>query len=92
MNAAVAAMVASVRAEGDAALIELTREFPPLDLRQVHLKVTAAEIDVARGQSGSGRRLKRWSWRMSASSTTTSGQLPKNDLYRDRLGVELGTR
>ena len=56
MNAAVAAIVARVRAEGDAASIELTRQFDDLDLRQVGLKVTAAEIDAARGEGGSRRR------------------------------------
>ena len=40
VNAAVAAIIARVRAEGDAALIELTRQFDDLDLGKVGLKVT----------------------------------------------------
>ena len=48
VNAAVAAIIARVRArEGDAALIELTRQFDDLDLGKVGLKVTPAEIEAA---------------------------------------------
>ena len=47
VNAAVAAIIARVRAEGDAALIELTRQFDDLDLGKVGLKVTRAEIEAA---------------------------------------------
>ena len=91
VNAAVAAIVARVRAEGDAALIELTREFDDLDLRQVGLKVTAAEIDVAPGKVEQ-KTLKALELAHERILDHHKRQLPKNDLYRDRLGVELGTR
>ena len=91
VNAAVAAIVARVRAEGDAALIELTRQFDDLDLRQVGLKVTAAEIDVARGKVEQ-KTLKALELAHERILDHHKRQLPKNDLYRDRLGVELGTR
>ena len=91
VNAAVAAIVARVRAEGDAALIELTREFDDLDLRQVGLKVTAAEIDVARGKVEQ-KTLQALELAHERILDHHKRQLPKNDLYRDRLGVELGTR
>ena len=91
VNAAVAAIVARVRAEGDAALIELTRQFDDLDLRQVGLKVTAAEIDVARGKVEQ-KTLQALELAHERILDHHKRQLPKNDLYRDRLGVELGTR
>jgi len=47
VNAAVAAIIARVRAEGDTALIELTRQFDDLDLGKVGIKVTRAEIEAA---------------------------------------------
>ena len=91
VNAAVAAIIARVRAEGDAALIELTREFDDLDLRQVGLKVTAAEIDAARGKVEQ-KTLQALELAHERILDHHKRQLPKNDLYRDRLGVELGTR
>ena len=91
VNVAVAAIVARVRAEGDAALIELTREFDDLDLRQVGLKVTAAEIDAARGKVEQ-KTLQALELAHERILDHHKRQLPKNDLYRDRLGVELGTR
>jgi histidinol dehydrogenase len=91
VNAAVAAIIARVRAEGDAALIELTREFDDLDLRQVGLKVSAAEIDAARGKVEQ-KTLQALELAHERILDHHKRQLPKNDLYRDRLGVELGTR
>ena len=91
VNAAVAAIVARVRVEGDAALIELTREFDDLDLRQVGLKVTAAEIDAARGKVEQ-KTLQALELAHERILDHHKRQLPKNDLYRDRVGVELGTR
>ncbi|MGZ8417375.1 MAG: histidinol dehydrogenase [Methyloceanibacter sp.] len=91
VNAAVAAIIARVRAEGDAALIDLTAEFDDLDLRKVGLKVTAGEIEAARGKVEQ-KTLQALELAHERILDHHKRQLPKDDLYTDRLGVELGTR
>ena len=91
VNAAVAAIIARVRAEGDAALIELTRQFDDLDLGKVGLKVTLAEIEAAHEDVDKTTR-EALELAHDRILEHHKRQLPKNDLYRDRLGVELGTR
>ena len=91
MNVAVAAIIARVRAEGDAALIELTRQFDDLDLGKVGLKVTRAEIEAAHeGVDKTTREALELAHDRILEHHQR--QLPKDDLYRDRLGVELGSR
>ena len=91
VNAAVAAIIARVRAEGDAALIELTRQFDDLDLGKVGIKVTRAEIEAAHeGVEQTTREALELAHDRILEHHKR--QLPKNDHYRDRLGVELGTR
>jgi histidinol dehydrogenase len=91
VNAAVAAIIGRVRAEGDAALIELTRQFDELDLGKVGLKVTPAEIEAAHKDVDKTTR-EALELAHDRILEHHKRQLPKNDLYRDRLGVELGTR
>jgi histidinol dehydrogenase len=91
VNAAVAAIIARVRAEGDAALIELTRQFDDLDLGKVGLKVTRAEIEAAHEDVDKTTR-EALELAHDRILEHHKRQVPKNDLYRDRLGVELGTR
>src|SRR5690606_11250699 len=47
VDAAVAEIIARVRAEGDAALIDYTRRFDRLDLAASRIAVTEAEIEAA---------------------------------------------
>ena len=47
VDGAVAAIIAAVRARGDAALCEYTQQFDRQDLTPATLRVTAAEIDDA---------------------------------------------
>ena len=47
VDGAVAAIIAAVRARGDAALCDLTRQFDRQDLTPATLRVTAAEIEAA---------------------------------------------
>jgi histidinol dehydrogenase len=91
VDEAVAAIIARVRAEGDAALIDLTLAYDGLDLRKVGIRVTQAEIEAARAKvdQKTHQALKLAHDRILAHHQR---QLPKDDLYRDALGVELGTR
>jgi histidinol dehydrogenase len=91
VNEAVAAIIARVRAEGDRALIDLTREFDEVDLRKTGLKVTQGEIEAARGKVDK-KTLAALELAHDRILAHHKRQLPKDDLYRDSLGVELGTR
>lgn len=91
VNDAVAKIIARVRDEGDAALIDLTRQFDHLDLNEAGIAVTAAEVDAARAQVDDatfaalelahGRILDHH-----------SRQRPKDDRYTDDRGVDIGQR
>src|SRR5579859_6324400 len=48
--AAVRAIIADVRKRGDAALVELTNKFDRSNVTKDTLKLSAAEIDAARGK------------------------------------------
>ena len=91
VNTAVAEIIARVRAEGDAALIELTRQFDDLDLGKVGLRVTPGEIEAAHKEVAKTTR-EALELAHDRILDHHQRQLPKNDLYRDKLGVELGTR
>jgi histidinol dehydrogenase len=91
VNAAVAEIIARVREEGDKALIDLTRKFDDLDLGKMGLKVTRAEIEAARGKVD---KKTRAALELAHDRILDhhKRQLPKDDLYKDRQGVEIGTR
>jgi len=91
VNAAVAAIIARVRAEGDRALIDLTRKFDDVDLGGGGVKVTEAEIEAARGKVQK-KTLQALELAHHRILDHHKRQLPKDDLYKDRQGVELGTR
>ena len=67
------AIIADVRAAGRRGADRSDREFDGLDLRQVGLRVSAAEIDAAARQGRRKQRSMRSSSRMTASSPITSG-------------------
>jgi histidinol dehydrogenase len=91
VNEQVAAIIARVRAEGDAALYDLTLRFDGLDLREAGLKVSEAEIAAAESKVDKKTReaLQVAHDRILAHHQR---QLPKDDIYKDALGVELGLR
>ena len=91
VNDAVAAIIARVRAEGDAALADLTLRYDRLDLGKVGLTVTAAEIAAARSQVDK-RTLDALELAHDRILDHHQRQLPQDDVYVDRQGVELGTR
>jgi histidinol dehydrogenase len=91
VNDKVASIIARVREEGDDALIDLTKTYDALDLRKAGIKITPAEIEAARAKVDA---------KTLAALTLAHGrildhhrrQLPKDDRYKDALGVELGSR
>jgi len=91
VNDKVAAIIARVRAEGDAALIDLTLTYDGLDLRKMGLRVSEAEIGAARAKVDK-KTLAALILAHDRILAHHQRQSPKNDLYRDSQGVELGTR
>ncbi len=88
---AVRAIIADVIARGDRALVDLSKKFDRVDLAEVGLRVSAAEIEAAAAscQEGDLAALRLAHDRIEVYHRR---QLPKNDRFVDPLGVELGTR
>ena len=91
VDAAAAAIIADVRARGDAALIELSRRFDGIDLATAGIRVTAAEVDAALAQC-STETLAALAFARDRIADHHARQLPADDRYRDPTGVELGHR
>jgi histidinol dehydrogenase len=91
VGAAVAAILADVRARGDAALIDLSRKFDRVDLAKVGLRVTAAEMRAAR-QACTAETLSALQVAADRIAEHHARQLPMNERYTDEAGVELGWR
>ncbi len=84
-------IVSSVRASGDAALIDYSRRFDRIELTPDTLAISAAEIDaaVAGADPEVVAALKLARDRIESHHRR---QLPKDDRYTDVIGVELGSR
>ena len=91
VNDKVAAILARVRQEGDRALIDLTLKLDGFDLRDAGIRIAEAEIEAAQAKVGKATRdaLQLAHDRI---LDHHKRQLPKDDRYKDALGVELGTR
>lgn len=89
--AAVADIIARVRAEGDAALIDLSRTFDRVDLGALGIRVTEAEIADARA-SIEAETLEALEFAKARIERHHARQKPQDDRYTDALGVELGHR
>lgn len=91
VNATVRAIVDDVRARGDEALVDYSSRFDRVDLNEVGLRVTEAEIDAAFSQVDSSvvEALKLAAQRIEKHHAR---QMPKDDIYEDALGVGLGSR
>jgi len=88
---AVQAIIADVRARGDAALIELSRRFDRVELTPANLRVSEEEIAAAeRNCSDEVRNALR------VAAARIRGyherQLPKDESFTDSIGVNLGWR
>lgn len=91
VNEAVAAIIADVRAQGDAALVELTGRFDRLDLTAVGLAFTAGEIadQTARVSAEDRAALVTAASRIRAYHAR---QMPEDMLWTDPEGASLGWR
>ncbi len=91
VGAAVAGILADVRARGDAALIELSKKFDRVDLGKLGLRVSASEIRAAR-EACSPETLDALQLAADRITEHHARQLPMNERYTDEVGVELGWR
>jgi histidinol dehydrogenase len=91
VDAAVAGILADVRARGDAALIELTARFDRLDLTPGTLRVTEPEIDaaIARVPAPERAALEQAAARIEAYHRR---QMPEDASWEDETGATLGWR
>ena len=91
VDAAVAGIIADVRARGDAALIELTRRFDRLELTPDRLRVTEAEIDAAVAAVPVAERaaLETAAARI---RDYHARQVPADESWTDAAGATLGWR
>ncbi|GGF53582.1 histidinol dehydrogenase [Azorhizobium oxalatiphilum] len=88
--AAVADIIAAVRARGDDAVIELSRTFDRVDLSG-RIRVTEAEIDAALKEVPA-ETLDALKFAKARIEAHHSRQLPQDERYTDAAGVELGQR
>ncbi|QIA22405.1 histidinol dehydrogenase [Mesorhizobium sp. AA22] len=90
VDAVVRAIIARVRAEGDAALIEYTQKFEQADLKGLGMAVSQDDIakayDAADPQTIEALKFARDRIR-----SHHERQRPKDDRYTDAAGVELGS-
>ncbi len=91
VDAAVRTIIADVRARGDAAVIELTQRFDAVDLGKVGIRVTAQEVSTAVAAC-SQEDLAALDFARERIRAHHQRQVPKDDIYQDAAGVELGSR
>ena len=91
VNDKVAAIIARVRKEGDAALIDLTKTYDGTDLGLAGIRVTAAELAAARSLVDA-KTLAALKLAHDRILDHHRRQLPSDDRYKDAQGVELGSR
>ena len=84
-------IIAAVRRDGDAAVMDFTRRFDRTDLTSTGLAVSAADVDAAvaavEPQTMAALELARDRIR-----SHHERQMPRDDRYVDAIGVELGSR
>ncbi|BCG90466.1 histidinol dehydrogenase [Mesorhizobium sp. 113-3-9] len=91
VEAAVRAIIARVRAEGDAALIDYSSRFDRADLKSVGIAVSKDEIASAY-DGADEQTIKALEFARDRISAYHEQQLPKDNRYTDAAGVELGWR
>ncbi|TPK94601.1 histidinol dehydrogenase [Mesorhizobium sp. B2-4-12] len=91
VEAAVREIIARVRAEGDAALIDYSSRFDRADLKSIGIAVTKEEIASAYEGADRGT-IKALEFARDRIHAYHEQQLPKDNRYTDGAGVELGWR
>jgi histidinol dehydrogenase len=91
VDAVVRAIIARVRAEGDAALIEYTQKFEQADLKGLGMAVS--QDDIARAYDAADpQTIEALKFARDRIRSHHERQRPKDDRYTDAAGVELGSR
>ncbi len=91
VDAVAAEIIARIRAEGDAALIDYTKRFDHLDLTETGIAVSKAEVDAAVG-SVDRDTYAALELAYERIASHHARQMPQDDRYTDAIGVELGSR
>jgi histidinol dehydrogenase len=91
VGAAVAQIIADVRARGDSALVELSARYDGVDLQSTGLRVGADEINAA-CEAVDPAVLDALQMAAERIERHHARQMPKDDIYTDGLGVTLGSR
>jgi histidinol dehydrogenase len=91
VEATVRAIIADVKARGNAALADYTAKFDRVDLATMGLRVTAAEIDAAEAKC-KPEALAALKLARDRIEAYHQRQKPKDDRFTDPLGVEMGSR
>ncbi|UYQ71595.1 histidinol dehydrogenase [Pelagibacterium flavum] len=91
VGSTVAAIIADVRARGDAALIDLTRKFDELELTPQTMRFSADEIDAAY-ETVSPQIRDALTLAHKRITAHHEKQMPVDHVYTDEIGVTLGSR
>ncbi|HEY6630704.1 MAG TPA: histidinol dehydrogenase [Rhizobiaceae bacterium] len=91
VDATVREIIARVRAEGDAALIDYTRKFDRADLSALGIAVTGDDIAAAY-EAADAKTVEALKFARDRIRSHHARQKPADDRYVDAAGVELGSR
>ena len=91
VDQAVRAIIADVRARGDAALIDLSKKFDQVDLGELGIRVTADEVEAA-FRACSPETLDALGFASDRITDHHRRHLPSSETYTDAAGVTLGHR
>ncbi|WP_211110413.1 histidinol dehydrogenase [Acuticoccus mangrovi] len=91
VTAAVAEIIAAVKATGDAALADYTKRFDRLDLSTMPVRVSAEEIAAARG-AVSDEALDALAFAARRIAAFHERQMPRDERFTDASGATLGWR
>jgi len=91
VEAVVRVIIADVAARGDRALVDYTKKFDGLDLDKVGIELSEQEIDSAAARADKKAR-EALALARDRIEAYHRRQLPKDELYTDPIGVELGHR
>ncbi len=91
VEAVVRDIIARVRAEGDAALIDYTKRFDRADLAALGIAVARADIEAAYDNADPAA-IEALKLARDRIRSHHQRQMPQDDVYVDSVGVELGSR